>query len=61
MSVLKVRDSRFDASLHRFVLTPEGINLDTSTDAAESIVSNIAVPSKGAAPRKKRMRSSPKR
>jgi circadian clock protein KaiC len=61
MSVLKVRDSRFDASLHRFVLTPEGINLDTSTAAAESILSNIVVPSKGVARRKKGMRASPKR
>ncbi len=61
MSVLKVRDSRFDASLHRFVLTPKGINLDTSTEAAETILSDIAVRSKGEGPRKKRMRSSPKR
>jgi circadian clock protein KaiC len=61
MSVLKVRDSRFDASLYRFVLTPEGINLDTSTEAAESILSNTAVPSKGVALRKKRLRASPKR
>jgi circadian clock protein KaiC len=60
MSILKIRDSRFDASLHRFVLTPEGINLDKTTEAAEAILSDIPVRSKGVAPRR-RIRSSPEK
>jgi circadian clock protein KaiC len=60
MSILKIRDSRFDASLHRFILTPEGINLDQTSEAAESILSDPAVRFATVPPRG-RVRSSPKK
>jgi circadian clock protein KaiC len=60
LSVLKVRGSNFDASLHEFKITGKGMEIENTADTAESIMSSFGqraeglTPSKGASRRKSR-------
>lgn len=40
MSILKIRDSKFDSSLYRFALTPRGIRVDDTSERADSLLAH---------------------
>ncbi len=42
ISILKVRDSQFDASLHEYVTSDQGLLIDATSDSAESITARYA-------------------
>ena len=42
ISILKVRNSDFDPSLHQYRITNEGIEIEATADSAESIMSGFA-------------------
>lgn len=42
LSILKVRDSDFDSSLHRFVTTAGGLAIEATPDSAEAIMAGFA-------------------
>ena len=44
VSILKVRDSGFDPSLHEFTIGPDGIVVHATEQSAEAIMSNFAPP-----------------
>jgi circadian clock protein KaiC len=50
ISILKVRDSSFDASLHEYALTGEGIAIQDTADSAEATMSSVATHTEGVAP-----------
>lgn len=50
ISVLKVRNSAFDASLHEFSLTDEGLAIEESSESAEAIMAGLPPPSEGTSP-----------
>ncbi|MDR3533507.1 MAG: ATPase domain-containing protein [Rhodopila sp.] len=50
LSILKVRDSQFDASLHEYATTSQGLVIDATSDSAERIMSGYARQSEGVAP-----------
>ena len=50
ISVLKVRGSNFDPSLHEFEITGEGIQIAASADSAEAIMAAFALREESAAP-----------
>jgi circadian clock protein KaiC len=61
ISVLKVRDSQFDPSLHEYVTSRDGLIIDASSDSAERIMAGYvrqseSEPSAGEQPRHRRGR-----
>ncbi len=50
ISVLKVRDSDFDPSLHRFTLTSNGPVIEDSFESAEAIMASFSRLREGALP-----------
>lgn len=43
ISILKVRDSAFDPSLHEFAITSDGLKIHDTPDSAETILSSLAL------------------
>jgi circadian clock protein KaiC len=60
MSVLKIRDSMFDSSLHRFILTPSGIRIDDTPERAASLLARPSAQPTATPPDGRRSRSSRK-
>jgi circadian clock protein KaiC len=50
ISILKVRNSDFDASLHEFRITNEGIEIENTSESAESIMFSFAQRTEGITP-----------
>ena len=50
VSILKVRDSQFDPSLHEYSTTNQGLLIDATSDSAERIMTGYARQAEGAPP-----------
>jgi circadian clock protein KaiC len=50
VSILKVRDSQFDPSLHEYATTSQGLVIDAKSDSAERIMAGYARQAEGAPP-----------
>ena len=50
VSILKVRDSQFDPSLHEYTTTSQGLAIDATSDSAERILTGYARQAEGASP-----------
>jgi circadian clock protein KaiC len=50
VSILKVRDSQFDPSLHEYTTTSQGLVIDAKSDSAERITAGYARQAEGAPP-----------
>jgi circadian clock protein KaiC len=57
MSILKIRDSRFDSSQYRFSLTPNGIRIDDTPEQADSLLARPSAQPTAAPPHGRRSRS----
>ena len=60
MSILKIRDSRFDSSLYRFALTPDGITIDSVPQDVSSFLATPSTPLTVMPAERRRSRSSRK-